>query len=95
MPADVIVLAIPVLLFAALIFTQRRRQRAIADAQAALAPGMLVVTTSGLYAELIELDEQVAVLQTAPGQITRWDRRAVLARSQSTGGGIDAPSNEK
>jgi preprotein translocase subunit YajC len=36
------------------------------------------MTTSGMYGTLVELtDDGVAVLETAPGQHTRWDRRAI------------------
>ncbi len=93
-PADAAVLAIPVLLLVVMALAQRRRQRSFAAQQARLQPGMSVITTSGLYAELVELDERVAVLETAPGQTTRWDRRAVLAQSVPTGGD-QAPTDEK
>jgi preprotein translocase subunit YajC len=35
------------------------------------------VTTSGLYALIVALDDNVVTLQTAPGQQVRWDRRAI------------------
>jgi preprotein translocase subunit YajC len=64
-PADLLVFALPVLLLVFL-FTSHL-----------LAPGQQVVTTSGLHARLVSVDDTVVVLETAPGQSVRWDRRAI------------------
>lgn len=76
-PADLLIFALPVLLLVFMFSSQRRRQRTFADLQAKLAPGQDVVTTSGLYAQIVALDDTVVTLQTAPGQQVRWDRRAI------------------
>ncbi len=76
-PADLLIFALPVLLLVFMFSSQRRRQRTFTDLQASLAPGQDVVTTSGLYARIIALDDSVATLETAPGQLVRWDRRAI------------------
>lgn len=76
-PADLLVFALPVLLLVFLFTSQRRRQRAFAELQGQLAPGQQVVTTSGLHARLVSVDDTVVVLETAPGQSVRWDRRAI------------------
>lgn len=76
---DLLIFALPVLLLLFMFSSQRKRQRAFGDLQSRLAPGQDVLTTSGLYARIVELDEKVAVLQTAPGQTVRWDRRAIAS----------------
>jgi preprotein translocase subunit YajC len=61
-----------------LMFTrQRRTQRETQSMQASLSPGAKIMTTAGLLATVVELDGQVVVLETAPGQRSRWDRRAI------------------
>ncbi len=62
-----------------MIFNRGRRQQREAQAlQARLVPGVQVMTSSGLHATLVELTEDgIAVLETAPGQHSRWDRRAI------------------
>lgn len=86
-PANLILFAIPVLLIVLMFGSQRKRQRAFADLQSRLEPGQEVRTTAGLYARLIEIDDTVAVLETAPGQRVRWDRRAIASVVPSTTAG--------
>ena len=74
---DLIVFLLPVLLLIFLFTSQRKRQRSVQQLQASLQPGEQVVTTSGMFARVIELDDVVAVLETGPGQRVRWDRRAI------------------
>jgi preprotein translocase subunit YajC len=74
---DLILFALPVLLLVYLFTSQRKRQRAVEQLQASLQPGQQIVTTSGLFARIVEMDDAVAVLEVAPGQRVRWDRRAI------------------
>ena len=75
-----IILFIPLVLLLVFMFSaQRKRQRSFATAQAALTAGQDIVTTSGLFARLVEIDDTVAVLEIAPGQRVRWDRRAIAS----------------
>jgi preprotein translocase subunit YajC len=61
-----------------LLFTRvRNQQRETASVQAKIAPGAEVMTGGGLFATVIEMDDDVVVLETGPGQHSRWDRRAV------------------
>lgn len=76
---SIILFALPVLLIAFMFNAQRKRQRAFSALQDQLAPGQEIVTTSGLYARLVEVDQAVAVLEIAPGQRVRWDRRAIAS----------------
>ena len=56
----------------------RQRQQALRQAQDSLAPGMQVMTGSGLFARVVEVEPDVVVLETAPGQRSRWIRQAIV-----------------
>lgn len=75
---SLLLLALPLLLIVYLIFSQRRRQRQMAQMQAALQVGDAVMTTTGLHARIVQLEDQVAGLEVAPGVVVRWDRRALV-----------------
>jgi preprotein translocase subunit YajC len=53
-------------------------RRAVRETQESLEPGMQVMTGSGLFARVVEVETDVVVLEIAPGQHSRWDRRAVV-----------------
>ena len=55
----------------------RTRTRQQNELQSRLAPGLEVMTTSGLYATTAEVQEDVLVLETAPGSRSRWAKAAV------------------
>src|SRR3982751_6082842 len=74
---DLIVFVLPLLLLVFLFTSQRKRQRTVQQLQSSLQPGQQVLTTSGLFARIVELDDAVAVLETGPGHRVRWDRRAI------------------
>jgi preprotein translocase subunit YajC len=57
--------------------SQRKRQRQVQQLQTTLKVGCDVITTAGLHAKVVELDDSTMLLETAPGQQSRWDRRAV------------------
>jgi preprotein translocase subunit YajC len=91
-----------VLLLLFLFTSQRKRQRQFVDLQATLTPGQEVLTTSGLYGRIVSLDETVVVLETAPGQTVRWDRRAIASVVPPSGASPagdeaapDVPDSEK
>lgn len=75
---SLLLLALPLLLIVYLIFSQRRRQRQMAQMQAELQVGDPVITTTGLHARIVQLEDQVAGLEIAPGVVVRWDRRALM-----------------
>ena len=70
-----------VLLMAGLLFMlfsrTRRQQREAQKLQTSLSVGAEVMTTAGLYATVVELPDGAVVLETGPGQTSRWDRRAI------------------
>lgn len=63
------------------LFTMRRQKRVVQEQQKlqdALAPGDRVMTTSGLYATVVDTsDTTVITLEVAPGVHTEWLRQAI------------------
>jgi preprotein translocase subunit YajC len=74
---ELILFALPVLLLFLMFNSQRKRQRAVEQLQASLQPGQQVLTTSGMFARVVRLEDAAAVLEIAPGVQVRWDRRAI------------------
>ena len=77
----IFILAI-VVLFGLLYFVtirpQRNRQRAAAQTQGQIQPGMRVRTTAGMYATVTAVEDQEVVLEVAPGVNVRFLRRAIM-----------------
>ncbi|MCI2238985.1 preprotein translocase subunit YajC [Kineococcus sp. TRM81007] len=55
----------------------RKQQRAQVEMQNSVGPGAEVMTTSGTYGTVVDVDGDTVVLEIAPGVRTRWARRAV------------------
>ena len=55
----------------------RKRQRQLLSVQQELAPGVRVMTTSGLYATVREVTDARIVLETSPGVHSTWARNAI------------------
>ena len=74
--------ALPVLFFVVvyvvLILPQGRRRRQAAALQRAVEPGSQVLLTSGLYATVVEIDDDAVVVEAAPGVQLRFAKAAVL-----------------
>lgn len=68
---------------------QRARARALAQVRASVRPGSRVITTAGIHATVvaIEEDEDVLVLEIAPGVHVRFVSAAVVRI-------VDAPTPE-
>src|SRR5947209_6113406 len=64
-------------LLALLFLSQRRRSRAVQDVQSQLRPGMNVMTTAGLFAEVQAVEDDQVHLEIAPGVVCRFTRAAV------------------
>ena len=74
------VLALPLLgIWLLVIRPAQRRQREAVELNAQLTVGQQVMTTSGLYGTIAELDDESAHLEVAPGVVLRFARRAVAA----------------
>jgi preprotein translocase subunit YajC len=73
---------IPLLLFGflyvALILPQSRRRKQAAALQRAVEPGSQVMLSSGLYATVVEIDDDTVIVQAAPGVELRYAKAAVL-----------------
>lgn len=72
-----------------LIRPQRKRQQEAAQMQNSLTPGTRVMTTTGLFATVVAVDNEDVVLEVAPGIQTRWVK-AAIGRVVTPG---DAPVN--
>jgi len=73
-----LILAIPVLLLWNLASRARKQQREARAVQELLIPGAEVMTGSGMFATIVSVDDERVVLNTGPGQVSTWDRRAVV-----------------
>ncbi|MEU8898286.1 preprotein translocase subunit YajC [Nocardia sp. NPDC048505] len=73
-------LLFPLLLLGMLAFLflgNRRQRKAVADMQASLKVGTAVVTTSGLYGTIVEVDDDTVDLEIAEDVVTTWSRAAI------------------
>ena len=57
---------------------QRARAKALAQVRAELAPGRRVMTTAGIHATVVAVEDGVAVLEIAPGVHVRFADAAVV-----------------
>ncbi len=57
---------------------QRARARALAQVRAALEPGLRVMTTAGIHATVVAVQDGVVVLEVAPGVEVRFADAAVV-----------------
>jgi preprotein translocase subunit YajC len=56
----------------------RRQQREAQMTQSRVRPGAEVMMTSGLYGTVVEVEDDGTIrVETSPGTVSRWDRRAV------------------
>lgn len=73
-----LLLALPLLLIAYMIFSQRRKAKAMQQMQSEFQVGDEVMTSTGLYGRIAALEEGVVLLEIAPGVQVQWDRRAIV-----------------
>lgn len=55
----------------------RKQQKAAAEFRSNLAPGQEVMTGSGLFATIVDVEDEVVTLETSPGVTSRWLRPAI------------------
>ncbi|MBB6348607.1 preprotein translocase subunit YajC [Nonomuraea muscovyensis] len=60
-----------------LIRPQRKRQQEALKMQSNLTPGTRVMTTTGLFATVVVVDNEDVILEIAPGVETRWVKAAI------------------
>jgi preprotein translocase subunit YajC len=75
--SQLIFLLIMVALLVFMFSRTRKQQKAQQQMQSGIAPGARVMTTSGMFGTVVEMDGDEVVLEIAPGLRTRWIRRAV------------------
>ncbi|CAO5168161.1 preprotein translocase subunit YajC [Frankia sp. AiPs1] len=71
---------IPLLLVLAVVYIfsmQRRRTRSQQQEVSRIVPGTLVMTTAGLYATVVEIDDGDILLEIAPDVVCRFSRSAI------------------
>lgn len=85
-----LILALPILFLLFLMFSQRRRAKAVTDAQAQFQPGQEVMTTSGMYGVVRAVEGDIIHLE-AGGVTFRFQRRAILPLTMV--GGSSAPTS--
>lgn len=85
-----LLLALPFAVLLFLMYTQRRRARAVAEAQAGLQVGQDVMAAAGIYGRISALDGDVVHLEIAPGVVVRVARRAIVPDATSSTGGTQA-----
>ena len=81
-------------LFVFTIMRGRRAQREAAATQSSLAPGTEIMTTSGMFATVVDVEDGVVTLETGPGQTSRWDKRAVARIVSAPGGPVEDRSGD-
>ena len=67
-----------VIFYFLLIRPNRKRRQVIEKLQSELAVGDEVMTSSGLYATVAELDEKTVILETSEGVYSRYARGAIM-----------------
>lgn len=58
--------------------SQRNKQRRAVDQRKAITVGVEVVTTAGLIAHVVDMDDETVTLEIAPGVHSRFLRQAVV-----------------
>jgi len=76
-PESLILLVLVAGMFFLLVNRTRRQQREAQNLQSRIQVGSRIMTTAGLHATVVEIEDDVLTLETGPGQRSRWDRRAV------------------
>jgi preprotein translocase subunit YajC len=73
-----LLLAVPLVFYFLLIRPQSKRRKEQVQMQSNLKPGARVVTTSGMHAAVVEVDDDGIVLEIAPGVEARFVKAAVM-----------------
>lgn len=73
-----LILALPIVVLLWLMMTQRRRAKAVQQAQAELAVGQDVMLAAGIYGTIAHLDGETVHLQVSDGVVLRVNRRSVV-----------------
>ncbi len=91
--ASLLLLLLPLLLIAFMIWSGRRRAKAMAQFTASLQEGDEIFLTSGIRGRIVQLDEQLVRLEVAEGVVLTVDRRAVGSSADAAGPRATAPED--
>ncbi|MEV5575876.1 preprotein translocase subunit YajC [Spirillospora sp. NPDC052269] len=96
-----LLLAVPLVFYFLLIRPQSRRRKEQTQLQNSIAPGTRVITTAGMHATVVEVDDDGIVLEIAPGVEAKFVKQAVMtvlkdepADEELDGDEQDAPADE-
>jgi preprotein translocase subunit YajC len=90
----IVIVVLFALLYFVMIRPQRNRQRKAQEMQQQVQPGSRVRTTAGMYATVVDADDQDVLLEVAPGVQIRFLRRAVMDTLPDDDGTVGAPGGE-
>jgi preprotein translocase subunit YajC len=62
----------------AMIRPQSKRRRAVMEQQRQVQPGQRVKTTAGMYATVVDVEDDDVILEVAPGVQSRFIKRAIM-----------------
>ena len=71
-------IALAAIFYLLILRPSRRRQQQAVQVQSHLVPGAEVVTTSGLYGTVSAVEDDVVVLEVAPGVTNRYAKQAIM-----------------
>jgi preprotein translocase subunit YajC len=77
-----------------LIRPNRKRRQVVERLQSEVAVGDEVMTSSGLYATVAELDEKTVILETSEGVYSRYARGAIIEVVNASGPAEPEPTAE-
>ncbi|MFI0356643.1 preprotein translocase subunit YajC [Actinomadura sp. 9N407] len=89
-----LLLAVPLVFYFLLIRPQSKRRKQQMEMQSNLQPGAKVVTTSGMHASVVSVDDDGIVLEISPGVEARFVKAAVMNVVKSTGEDVDLTEDE-
>ncbi|WP_235960965.1 preprotein translocase subunit YajC [Actinomadura macrotermitis] len=71
-------LAVPLVFYFLLIRPQSKRRKEQLNMQSSVEPGAKVITTAGMHATVVEVDDDGVLLEIAPGVQARFLKQAVM-----------------
>jgi preprotein translocase subunit YajC len=90
----IVIVVLFALLYFVMIRPQRNRQRKVQEMQRQVTPGSRVRTTAGMYATVVDSDDQDVLLEVAPGVQIRFLRRAIMDTLPDDDGPVSSPDGE-
>lgn len=90
----ILLLAIPVVFYLLLIRPQNKRRQQQLRMQSSVRPGVRVMTTSGMHATVVEVDDDGLLLEIAPDVEVRFVKQAIMNVLDEPGEPADADAPE-